>query len=281
MSGLGLVALVFVLALPILGGCGVDIGPVQEIIIDERLGGAAVSDVELSMGAGTLTIGPGAAGLASGTVRYNVEPWKPEIVRDDDSLAVRQGDQKGLAGLGSEIINEWSIRLGASPVRLKVTAGAYRGTYDLGGLTLLGLTIKDGAAQTQVDFSSPNLGQIDLFKYETGASKVSMTGLAYANFKSMEFSGGAGSYLLDFSGELRTDALVKVKAGVGSVELRVPIDTATRITVDGSLNDISLEGSWTTVGKTHSNPAADAGGAGRVLNISVDMSVGTLRLVSE
>lgn len=52
------------------------------------------------------------------------------------------------------------------------------------------------------------------------------------------------------------------------------------VTVDDSLNDISLEGSWTTVGKTYTDPAADAGGTGKVLSITVDMSVGPLRLVS-
>ena len=44
--------------------------------------------------------------------------------------------------------------------------------------------------------------------YDTGASSVTITGLADANFKKMEFKGGAGSFTLDFSGQLRTDGSV-------------------------------------------------------------------------
>ena len=42
------------------------------------------------------------------------------------------------------------------PVRLTVTAGAYEGTYELGGLSLQNLSIKDGAAKTHVNFASAN-----------------------------------------------------------------------------------------------------------------------------
>jgi hypothetical protein len=261
-------------------GCGVNVGPTQELTIDEPLSNAAVTDVNLSMGAGKLFLSAGTSGLISGTVRYNVESWKPTVTRNDDSVAVKQGSQKGISGLGSEIVNEWTLKLGKSPTRLTVTAGAYEGYYTLGGLTLQGLSIKDGAAKTQVTFDSPNPGQIDTLTYETGASKVSMTGLANANFKSMDFKGGAGSYTLDFSGDLRTDATVRVKAGVGTVQVIVPKGTAAEVTVSGSLTDVSVDGPWTTNGDIHTTPAV-AGGSGKKLTISVDMSVGTLKLVTE
>ena len=261
-------------------GCGVNVGPTQELKIDEPLNSAAVTDVNLSMGAGKLSLSAGASGLISGTVRYNVGSWKPTVTKSDGSVAVKQGSQKGISGLGSDIINDWTLGLGKSPMRLTVTAGAYEGNYALGGLTLQGLSIKDGAAKTQVTFDSPNPGQIDTFSYETGASKVSMTGLANANFKSMTFKGGAGSYTLDFSGSLRTDADVKVKAGVGTVQVVVPKGTAAEVIVSGSLTDVSVDGPWTTNGDTHTTPAM-AGGSGKKLTISVDMSVGTLKLVTQ
>ncbi len=77
---------------------------------------------------------------------------------------------------------------------------------------------------------------MDRLQYETGASTVTMTGLANANFKTMEFKGGAGSYTLDFSGQLRTDATVRVKAGVGTMRIVVPAQTAARVTVSGSFD---------------------------------------------
>lgn len=261
-------------------GCGVNVGPTQELTIDEPLTGAAVTDVQLTMGAGKLSLSAGATGLISGTVRYNVEPWKPNVTRNDSSVTVKQGSQKGISGLGSDIVNEWVLKLGKAPIRLAVTAGAYEGNFDLSGLTLQGLSIKDGAAKTQVTFNSPNPGQIDTFSYETGASKVTMTGLANANFRNMEFKGGAGSYTLDFSGDLRTDATVRVKAGVGTLQVVVPKGTAAEVTVDGSLTDVSVEGPWTSSGNVHTTPAA-VDGSGKKLTITVDMSVGTLKLEAE
>ena len=260
---------------------GVDIGPTQELAIDEPLGSAAVTDVEIAMGAGNLSVGPGATGLASGVIRYNVDAWKPVVVRTDKKLTIEQGKKGGLEALGGDVVNDWQLQLGGAPMRLQVSAGAYEGTYDLGGLTLQDLTIKDGASKTEVNFDSANPGQMQRLLYETGASTVNLTGLANANFRTLEFKGGAGSYTLDFSGQLRTDGTVRVEAGVGTVTVLVPVGTAARVTVEGSLTDVSLEGEWTTTGKTSSTPAVQAGGQGKTLTITVDMSVGTLKLVTK
>lgn len=265
----------------VVAGCGISTGPTEELTIDEPLGSAAVTDIDVTMGAGKLSIGSGATGLISGVVRYNVEAWKPQLERSDTKVAVKQGSQKGLSGLGTDLVNDWRLQLGKAPMRLHVSAGAYEGSYDLSGLVLQELTIKDGAAKTQVAFSSPNPGQMARLKYETGASTVSMTGLAYANFASMEFKGGAGSYILDFSGQLRSDAGVRIEAGVGTVRLVVPGTTAAWVTVDGALNNVSTEGEWVLNGEKYGTPAAGSGPPAKTLTISVEMSVGSLTLVAQ
>jgi hypothetical protein len=260
-------------------GCGlIKVGPTQELAVDEPLGGAAVTDVQVTLGAGKLSVSPGSGGLVSGVIRYNVASWKPTVSRTDSSVIIKQANRKGVA-IGGGIVNDWQLHLGGAPMRLSVSAGPYEGSYDLSGLVLQGLTIKDGAAKTQVKFDSPNPGQMDRLLYETGASKVTLTGLANANFKNMEFKGGAGSYTLDFSGQLRTDASVRVRAGVGAMRIVVPAQTAARVTIQGSLTDVSVEGSWAGGGKTYSTPPT--GAQARVLTIMVDMSVGSLKLATE
>lgn len=267
-----------VCAVVLVTGCRVSVGPTQEFVVDEPLGGASVTDVKLGMGAGTLSVQPGAPELASGVIRYNVKGWGPTLKRTDSRLTIEQGSPRGLSGLGGDVINEWELRLGRAPMRLEVNAGAYEGSYELGGLTLAALTIKDGAAKSEVSFSAPNPGQMTKLEYETGASTVSFTGLANANFKTMEFNGGAGTYTLDFTGALRTDGTVRIKAGVGTVRLVVPAGTAARVTVDGTLTDVSLEGTWVTDEKVYQTEAAADRQAKR-LNIMVEMSVGKLELV--
>ncbi len=131
---------------------------------------------------------------------------------DRPSLTIKQNARKDVGGPLSRLVNDWDLQLGRAPLRLKITAGAYEGEYDLSGLTLQRLTLKDGAAQTRVSFNTPNPGQMESLEYETGASSVTLIGLANANFKTMTLDGKAGDYSLDFSGRLRTDATVKIKA---------------------------------------------------------------------
>jgi hypothetical protein len=213
-------------------------------------------------------------------IRYNVEAWKPTVERTDQKLAIKQGRKSGLDSIGGDVVNDWQLQLGNAPMRLQVSAGAYEGTYDLSGLTLQGLTIRDGAAKSEVRFASPNPGQMERLLYETGASTVNFTALANANFKTFEFNGGAGTYTLDFSGQLRSDATVRIKAGVGTVRIEVPAETAAQVTVSGALTDVSQEGNWTTTGKTSSTPAAKAGSQEKMLLIEIDMSVGKLELAT-
>lgn len=52
--------------------CSAKPGPTQELTVNESLGGAAVTDVQLKMGAGKLNLQPGASGLVQGVIRYNI-----------------------------------------------------------------------------------------------------------------------------------------------------------------------------------------------------------------
>ncbi|MCE5254726.1 MAG: toast rack family protein [Actinomycetia bacterium] len=263
------------------GGCTEQITVTQEFVVDESLGSAAVTDVEIEMGAGRLMLTPGATGLVSGTIRYNMESWKPKITRSDSRLSIKQGAPKDFSGLAGKVVNDWNLQLGKAPMRLKVSAGVYQGTYELGGLTLQKLTIKDGAAHTQVSFNIVNPGQMESLEYQTGASSVTLIGLANANFKTMKFKGGAGDYSLDFSGELRSDGTVEVEAGAGTVRIIVPAATPARVTVDASLAGVSTEGVWTVQGETYSTTAVGTVGRVKMLTIAVEMDVGSLRLIAK
>ncbi len=272
------VALLMGLSL-ILVGCGPKVGATQTVVLEEPLASAAVTDVELIMGAGTLKVAPGAIGLISGTIRCNVEDWLPEIKRNDTRLVIGQKSRDAVSDAVSSTVNNWDVKLGRSPMRLTVVAGAYEGSLDLSGLTLQGLSVEDGAAKSQIRFSSANPGQMERLRYKTGASTVSLLGLANANFKSMEFTGGAGTYSLDFSGQLRTKATARVVVGSGTVRIQVPADTAAIVKVSGSRAAIDLQGEWVTKGTTHSTPALDLVKDGKILTIELEMGTGTATLV--
>jgi hypothetical protein len=251
-------------------------GPTQTFTVNEPLPDSkSAVDVTLAMGAGEFNLSGGGDGLLNGAVQYNVPEWKPTLTRGTTSLTLEQG-QNDVNGLpGSDVINRWDLKLGNAPMNLTVRAGAYRGEMDLSGVPLQSLDINDGASDSTVVFSSLNPEKMSTFTYRSGASSVNLRGLAWANFKSMEFDGGAGSYSLDFTGNLQQDADVTINGGVGSLMISVPKSTAARVMVTRGLGSVSSDSGWTSSGDTYSTS-----GKGSTLTITVKMGVGSLELVT-
>mgnify|MGYP000978256512 CR=1 FL=1 len=254
-------------------------GPTETFTIDEaRPDGDTVMDVTLALGAGNFTLTGGAEGLASGTVEYNVADWKPEVTRTDDALTIKQqfAQDNTLRIPEGDLLNKWDVQLGAGPMRLEIMAGAYEGEMDLSGLALQRLTISDGASTNTAVFDEVNPEEMSLLKYTTGASTVELTGLANANFAEMIFEGGAGTYTLDFSGELQRDARVTVRAGVCTLTIVVPPGTQAEVSKSGAITTVKTEGTWSTSGDTYT-----VSGSGPLLKIDVEMGLGTLNLISK
>jgi len=226
----------------------------------------------ISFGAGKLTLSPGAQALVEGTAVYNVEDLKPEIRKSGSDIEIRQGDFHDLPPL-DDMKNEWDLKLGNAPMDLTVEAGAYDGELELGGLALKSLTVKDGAANVDLSFSEPNQTEMSILRYETGASDVELTGLANANFSTLTFSGGAGNYTLDFSGELQRDAVVTITSGFGNVSLVIPEEVDAVVTVEGAAVNISHGSGWSQNGQKYVQD-----GSGSTLTIVVKMAAGNLVL---
>lgn len=238
----------------------------------------AVQNVNLKMGMGEFQLAGGAESLLEGEVRYNVEEWKPNVTKEDNSLTITQGKEDDpVGGLpGEDIINEWTVRLGDVPMNLSLRAGAYDGTLDLSGLRLQQLDVQDGASSSEIRFNTLNPEQMQSLTYHSGASNITFLGLANANFTQMTFEGGAGEYVFDFSGDLQRDANVNIKVGLSNVQILVPAGISAKVFVDDGLDSVSMEGTWTKESDHYVND-----GDGSQLTINVDMGVGSLRLANQ
>lgn len=252
-------------------------GPTEtkDISVDVPEGEGPV-DVILNFAAGRLKIRPGPEdGLIQGTAMYNVRELEPEVFVSGSDVRISQEiENVGIPSIGShDLVNEWDLTFAPVPMRLEIAAGAYEGEFELGGLALADLDIRDGAAQVELTFDEPNTVVMDTLRYQTGASEVTMTKLANANFERMDFNGGAGDYTLDFSGELSQDARVSVGLGVSSLTIIVPEGTPARISMQGALTDVDLSGAWRIDGDEYYQD-----GEGPSLDISINMAAGSLTL---
>lgn len=253
-------------------------GPTQteDILIPLPDSSNDVSIISLNFGAGELNLGPGAEdALLSGKATYNIKDFEPEIITDGNKVTIQTGDLevKGIPNFGEDYRNSWDFELGETPIELTINSGAYQGRFELGGLNLRVLRVADGAADVRIDFSEPNKTIMETFRYDTGASSVKLFGLANANFERLSFKGGAGEYTLDFSGELKHDAMVTVDAGLSSVSIIVPEGVSTRVFVDGGLANVDVGGDWDKLGNEY-----ELSGEGPRLTINVNIGAGNVEL---
>lgn len=227
----------------------------------------------LTFGAGELNILPGAESLVSGLATYNVADFRPEITSSESTVNITQGSYtlNKIPNFG-KVLNRWDLKLGSTPMDLEITAGAYHADLELGNLALSNLMVKDGASDVRLTFSEPNRTEMNLLHYETGASQVALKGLANANFSIFKFSGGAGNYSLDFSGDLQHDASASINTGLGNLTIIIPENLKVQMTIDGNLANINIGNNWTQNGNTYTQV-----GSGPMLTIAVD--VGATNLV--
>jgi hypothetical protein len=147
--------------------CGINIqspvteiktGPTQteDINIPLLEGADAVADITLAFGAGSIDLGPGAEdALVTGSAEFNVEDFRPEVSINGDNVTISQGDLNvhGIPQFQDDLINNWDLQFGSAPLFLRINAGAYTADYELGGLSLTGLEVTDGAADVDLKFS--------------------------------------------------------------------------------------------------------------------------------
>ena len=235
-----------------------------------------VSLVTIEMGAGELNLYGGSDKLVEGTVLYNVEAWKPVITRDGSSLNLSQKTNADISIPDGNYKNEWNLKLGSTPIDLSLMTGAYKGNLDLSGVPITRLSVADGASSSKIRFDSLNPVAMSELSYNTGASEVEVLGIGNANVTNVNFDSGVGSFTLDFSGENPVDINVSITSGMSDLKLILPDNVMAKVIVNGELNNIDLQGTWTVEGSTYTY-----GSVGSLVTITVDMAVGNLQLIQQ
>jgi len=250
----------------------VTVSDTQTLAVDEALSaGVDTYQVDIKMGAGKLILAGGSQKLMEGSIVYNIDNWKPTITRQEGQLTLEQNNTTNVGIPSNTIKNEWNLRLGSVPLELGITTGASESDLDLSGLSILKLSISDGASSTRVRFDTANPLIMDTLNYKTGASQVELTGLANSNAQVINFEGGVGSYTLDFTGFYGHDMTVNIKADVSQVKLIFPVESYVKVVNNGALSDINVNGTWMV-----NNNIYTYGEHHPLITVNVDMGVGSL-----
>lgn len=198
--------------------------------------------LDADLGGGRLEVFPDASAkhLASIQVAHDQE-LRPTVALEGERL--RMGVIRGRI-FGGIRENNWKIHL-SKKVRwdLALALGAAQATLELGGLAVREINVSAGAAQVAIKWSATNKATLERGQFQGGAARITVEGLGHANPQDLEFEGGAGSFVLDFSGPLDRRVRVRLAAGVGAVQIKVPRAVGIRIKEkDVALAHVELPG---------------------------------------
>ncbi len=201
--------------------------------------GAKELRVELEFGAGELTISPeDMPEVAIMEVEYDPRRLEYETDYEVDGevgyLYIETVSRKRHKGFSSDD-NKLDLTLSTRyPLSLKMDVGASDAEIELGGLPLQELDLDVGAASGEINFSEPNPHRLGEITVDAGASSLDIRSIGNANFDRFTFSGGAGSFDLDFRGAYKGESVIEVEVGVSSVDITLPEGVPARVETSGS-----------------------------------------------
>lgn len=238
--------------------------------------GTDVVDVGLRINTGKLQISTSDREQMEATLKLNVEDWTPKITVNPTTFNIKQENIIQYSGIPTDkIINEWNLRLVEHAIYdLDIEAGVYTGIYELSGLPIRRLEIREGASDTKIYFNTPNPIELERFSLKTATSTVDMIGLGNANFSSFIFEGVGGDFYFDFAGTLQQDANVSLKSGVCNLKIAIPAGMNVIIKNKGAVSNITTQGTWTANGDTYTTT-----GAGYTLTITIDIPIANITLI--
>lgn len=163
------------------------------------------------------------------------------------------------------------------PISLHMGFGVCDAMVDLGGMEISDAYFATGVCSFDLNFSSPNKTDCSNLSVKTGISSVTVENLSNAHAKSVEFNGGLGSMKIDFGGELVTDCDVRIKTGMGSVDISIPSDINTVITTPESfLTSVDVAGFYSEGGGVYRSSVTK----GPQLKIHIESAMGGVKITS-
>lgn len=204
---------------------------------------------------------------------YEVDGKQGDFMLSND----KQHTNFPFLGFGKE---KDSVRLelaNSVPVSLNMGFGVCDAKVDLGGMEISDANFATGVCSFDLNFSTPNKIDCSNLSVKTGISSVTVENLSNAHAKSIEINGGLGSIKIDFGGRLVENCDVRVKTGLGSVDIAIPSDINTTITTPESfLTTVDVAGFYSQGGGVYRSNVKK----GPQLKIYIESAMGGVKVRS-
>jgi hypothetical protein len=218
---------------------------------------------ELDLALGYIAVGKAEGGyLFQAEVALEDEDMVPEMRYEREgrvghlALGFESGGkgENGLTVRGFKVPedNEWLVFF-SDEVELDLTfeLGMAEADLDLTGLRVEQLSVESGMAKTRLVFEEVNPVTMESFDVAAGMAKFVGNKLGNARFEHFSFGGGAGSFVLDFTGgPLPQGAEADIEVGASSLNVVLPQNTPVVLYApDSWLSQIEVPNGYVKRGK--------------------------------
>lgn len=195
---------------------------------------ALEAELELALGQIHLRRNDGPA-LFEAEVRLKSDDVRPRFDFETDGRTGKvwlgldgEGKSKGFKIKGFDVPegNAWDLFLSDEvTLDLDLDVGMAAADLDLTGLRVRRLGLDCGMAEATLRFGEANPVVAERLEIDAGMAQFKALGLGNARFERFEFDGGAGEFMLDFTGgALPAGARADVEVGMAKLEVIVPKD---------------------------------------------------------
>lgn len=241
--------------LPAMAGCRLDERvPAESAFIHQNQALEKVKQfdaiVRLDVGSMEITRAENAMDLYALDLTYDKNGYTPDI-----RYEAAQDKATGRLDFGLRSLQRGGVRRenhgnrlhlalnGSVPAHLKIATGVGDARLALSGLQLAQLEFEAGVGSAKLTAYEPNPISCASIRLKNGVGSLEAVGLANLNFRELEFDGGVGGANLDFTGEWKQNADIRIQVGVGGVNIRLPREIGVKVEAEKHfLSGLQLEG---------------------------------------
>jgi hypothetical protein len=269
-----------VLALALASGGCKKLGEVKTLDVagDAQGDPSHPANVRIEVGAGDLRVTPGGAHVVGGSVKTNASDLEPKIDAAGDHVTVTQGAPGAAkdSKYGNELVADWRLTLGPTPMALVVETGAGSADLELGGLAIKALRVRSGAGAMKLGFSAPNPLTADSVDIETGAGAITITDLARFGASTVRVHSGVGAVTVGLGTTVDRDIVLDLEASAGALTIKLPATITARASLQSGVGKVTADG-WTKEGNDF---VLGAPGATPRVTVKARTGVGGITLVT-